>query len=511
MAALPPTVAAERAVQLSAPRQRPLRVTRQIVTVAALLLLAGCASTAEPHGLLGKLWHLEVGPDYRRPEVTPPQEFRSLIQPSEATSLADLAWWEVFRDAQLQQLTSEALANNYDLQTAAARVEESRAFVGVAASPLYPQVGYLGEASREKILVPFGGGPNTTLNVFTGLFNMTWEVDIWGRIRRSTEAARASFFASEEARRGVLLTLVSDVAAAYFQLLELDSELAIARQSSETYDRTLNLFTQRYEQGTDTRLSTDRAQAALQSSVATIARLDRQIVQQENAISVLLGRNPEAIARGAPLAEQTMPQAPPGLTTDLLQRRPDIRRAEQTMIGANAQVGVAVADFFPTIGLSALYGGSSKKIGDIVKDGFSVWNIAAGAAGPIFRGGELLERYHAQKAFWDQTIAEYKATIVQAFREVSDALTAQSNLVQQRAALEKQVAALQDAVHLSLLRYETGRATYFEVLEAEQQLYPTEDALAQTQRDQLLALVDLYKALGGGWQLTDTQFSKTSS
>ncbi len=180
------------------------------------------------------------------------------------------------------------------------------------------------------------------------------------------------------------------------------------------------------------------------------------------------------------------------------------------MIGANAQIGVAVADFFPTIGLSALYGGSSKKIGDIVKDSFSVWNIAAGAAGPIFRGGELLETYHAQKAFWDQTIPEYKATIVQAFREVSDALTAQSNLVQQRAALEKQVAALQDAVHLSLLRYDTGRATYFEVLEAEQQLYPAEDALAQTQRDQLLAVVDLYKALGGGWQLTRAQSSRAS-
>jgi outer membrane protein, multidrug efflux system len=205
-----------------------------------------------------------------------------------------------------------------------------------------------------------------------------------------------------------------------------------------------------------------------------------------------------------------MPQAPPGLTTDLLHRRPDTLRAEQTMIAANAQVGVAVADFFPTIGLSALYGGSSKKIGDIVKDSFSVWNIAASAAGPIFRGGELLETYHAQKAFWDQAIAEYKATIVQAFSEVSDALTAQSNLVRQREALEKQVAALQDVVHLSLLRYDTGRATYFEVLEAEQQLYPAEDALAQTQRDQLLAVVNLYKALGGGWQLTDAQFSRAS-
>jgi multidrug efflux system outer membrane protein len=476
----------------------------------AMGLLAGCTPTVEPHGVLGKLWHLEVGPDYTRPAVTTPQEFRSEMRPAEAASLADLPWWEVFGDVHLQQLIGEALANNYDLQTAAARVEESRAFVGVAASQLYPQVGYLGGASREKILVPFGDRANTTLNVFTGLFNMAWEVDVWGRIRRSTEAARASFFASEEARRGVMLTLVSNVAAAYFQLLELDSELTIARQSSQAYQQTLDLFTKRYQRGTDTKLSTARAQAALQSSRARIAQLARQIVQQENAISVLLGKNPEATQRGMPLAQQTMPQTPPGLTTDLLQRRPDVLQAEQTMIGANAQVGVAVADFFPTIGLSALYGGSSKQIGDIVKDSFSVWNIAASAAGPIFRGGQLLETYYAQKAFWQQAIAQYKAAIVQAFREVSDALAAQATLVQQRAALEKQVAALQDAVHLSLLRYNAGLASYFEVLEAEQQLYPAEDALAQTQRDQLLAIVDLYKALGGGWKLSDARFSRAS-
>ena len=483
---------------------------RRVVALIALCLLDACAPTVEPHGALGRLWNIEVGPDYKRPEITAPQDFRSQMQPTEAASLADQAWWDVFGDAHLQKLIGEALANNYDLQTAAARVEESRALVGVAASQLYPQIGYLGGAGREKTTLPIDDLPNATVNMFTGLFNVAWEIDVWGRIRRSTEAARASFFASEEARRGVMLTLVSDVAAAYFQLLELDSELVIASQSSETYGRTLDLFTQRYQQGTDTMLSTDRAQAALQGSLATIARLKRQIVQEENEISVLLGRSPEGTDRGTPLTDQRMPQTPPGLTTDLLQRRPDIRGAEQTMIGANAQIGVAVADFFPTIGLSALYGGSSKKIEDIVKDSFSVWNIAGAVAGPIFRGGQLVEGYRAQKAFWDEAIARYKATIVQAFREVSDALTAQANLVQQREALAKQVAALQDAVRLSLLRYDSGRATYFEVLEAEQQLYPTEDALAQTERDQMLAVVDLYKALGGGWELTDAQFSRAN-
>jgi multidrug efflux system outer membrane protein len=302
-----------------------------------------------------------------------------------------------------------------------------------------------------------------------------------------------------------VLTLVSDVATAYFQLLELDRELEIARASAETYQRTLDLFTQRYQGGTDTKISTSRAEASLASSLATIAVLERQIVQQENTISQLVGANPETIERGTPLVAQSMPATPPGLTTDVLKRRPDVMQAEHNMVSANAQIGVAVANFFPTIGLSALYGGESPKIGDIVKNSFSVWNIAGNVSGPVFQGGRLLEQYNAQRAFWDESIAQYKGTIVQSFHEVSDALTAQKKLVEQRAAQERQVAALEQAVDLSLLRYRTGLANYFEVLEAEQQLYPAEDALAQARRDQLLAVVSLYKALGGGWQTNAAQ------
>jgi outer membrane protein, multidrug efflux system len=473
--------------------------------LAAVVLLAGCAVTDEPHGLLGKLWHFEVGPDYQRPAVAAPADFRSQVGPAEAASFADQPWWTVFNDPTLQGLIGEALTNNYDLQSAVARVEESRALVGVAAAPLYPQVGYQGGAQRGKSFVPVGPGGqepqgNLTFNTFTGLFDVAWEIDVWGRIRRSTEAARAAYFASEDGRRGVMLTLVSAVATAYFQLLELDRQLEIARASSESYQETLDLFMKRYRGGTDTKLSTARADAALQGSVARIAALHRASVQQENAISVLLGVAPEAIARGAPLVAQSSPPTPPGLTTELLERRPDILQAEQNMIGANAEIGVAVASFFPTIGLSAFYGGEGRHIGDVVKDSFSIWNIAANAAGPLFQGGQLLETYYAQQAFWDETIAQYQGTIVRALQEVSDALTAQADLADQRAALEKQVAALRDAVQLSLLRYNTGYAFYFEVLDAEQQLYPAEDALAQTERDQLLAVVSLYKALGGGWQ-----------
>jgi len=473
-------------------------IGRTWTAVAAVVLFAGCAPTAEPRGLLGRLWRLEVGPQYRRPPVETPEDYRGRIGPADAASFADLPWWEVFGDPMLQHLVSQTLAGNYDLQSAVANVEQARAEVGIAASEFYPQVGYQGAAQRQReFLIP--GRPNTTFNVFLGAFNLAWEIDVWGRIRRSTEAARARFLASEEARRGVVVTLVSDVATDYFQLLELDRELAIAHESAETYQRTLDVFTQRYQGGTDTKISVSRAEANLQASFATIASLARQIVQQEDAISVLLGTNPAPIERGMALVAQATPPTPPGLTTALLHRRPDIRQAEQGMINANAAIGVAVANFFPTVGLSTLYGGESSKIGNIVKDSGSIWNIAANVSGPLFQGGRLIESYYAQKAFWDETIAQYRATIVEAFREVADALVAELRLAEQRKAQEAQVAALQEALDLSLLRYKTGLANYIEVLDAAQLLYPAEAALAQTQRDQLLAVVNLYKALGGGW------------
>jgi multidrug efflux system outer membrane protein len=471
--------------------------------------IAGCSPTAEPKGIWGKLWGIEVGPDYKRPEVKPVEDFRSQIGRSEATSLADLGWWQVFNDKALQGLIVTALEHNYDLELAADRVEQSRALVGVAASQLYPQIGYQGFAGREKAFTPLEqAGGNITFNAFGGLLNLVWELDVWGRIRRSTEAARANLFAQEYVRRGVMLTLVSDVAASYFSLLEFDRELAIAQESSRTYKQTLDLFTQRYQFGRDSKLPVARAQAAYDSSLASIASLKRAIVQQENAISILLGAYPEGIPRGAQLTEQAAPRTPLGLTTNVMQRRPDILQAEQNVVGSNAQVGVAIAGFFPRIGLSALYGAQSPNMNHLLDNSFSIWNIAGGLAGPIFQGGQILETYYAQQALWEGTIVQYKQTVIVAFREVSDVLIAQTTLVDQRGALEAQVASLREAVELSLLRYNAGRASYFEVLEAEQLLFPTEDALAQTQRDQLLVVVSLYKALGGGWNLNDTQWTQ---
>lgn len=382
-----------------------------------------------------------------------------------------------------------------------ARIDQARAQIGVAASQFFPQIGYQGMASR----VGLPGGvvassiPHQTFNVFLGAFNMAWELDLWGRIRRSTEVAQAQYLATDQARRGIVVTLVSEVASNYFQLLALDRELAIAHESAETYGKTLDVFTKRYRGGTDTKISTSRAEANVQQSLATIAALERQIAQQENAISVLLGTNPKPIERGLPLVDQPVPVTPVGLTSELLRRRPDIRQAEQTMIGANAGIGVTVANFFPTIGLSTLYGGASNKIGSVIKDSASLWNIAANLSGPIFQGGKLLESYYAQRAYWDETIAHYRSTIVEAFREVADALAAQDRLAEQRKAQEAQVAALREAMRLSLARYDTGLTNYIEVLDAEELLYPAESALARTRRDQLVAVVTLYKALGGGW------------
>ena len=468
-----------------------LRRTAVVLPVA--LTIAGCA----------------VGPEYHRPEVTAPQKFRAQLGPAEAGSLADLPWWQVFNDKALQSLITQALAGNYDLKVAVTRIDEARAQVAVVRADLYPQVGYQANVAREKSFIPLPQlQGNVTYNSFQAALNAAWEFDVWGRIRRSSEAATAGLYAQEDVRRGVMLSLVSDIAANYFLLIELDRQLAIAQESATTYKQTLDLFTQRFQAGRDSKLGMVRAQAAYDGSSAAIAALNRAITQQENAICVLLGAYPRHIERGTQLERQVMPATPIGLTSDLLQRRPDIMQAEQVMIGANAQIGAAVANYFPRIGLSALYGAQGVQVEDLFKSNFSIWSIAAGLTGPIFQGGRLRANVRAQEAFWDESIAQYEQTVTVAFRETSDALIAQQTLVDQRKALEGQVQANREAVDLAMQRYDGGRASYFEVLDAEQALFPSEDALAQTQRDQLVAVVSLYKALGGGWNLKDEEWSQ---
>jgi multidrug efflux system outer membrane protein len=452
-----------------------------------------------------------IGPHYKRPEVAAPHQFRAQIAPSEAASFADLPFWNVFDDPALHQLITEALAHNYDLQVAVTRIEQARQDVAIAESEGKPQVGYQVFAGGERTIgVQNGTSGTSTFGTFAGLISAAWEMDVWGRIRHTTEAAEANLMGQEDVRRGVILTLVSDLAADYFRLVGLDRQLAIAEDSNRVFKRTLDLFSDRYHAGMDSELPVQRAQAALDSSTAQIADLKRQIGQLEDAISVLAGAFPRDIARGRALTDQVLPATPLGATTDVLRRRPDIMQSEQAMIGANAEIGVAMANFYPKVGLSALFGGQAIGISNSFA-GYTVGNIIGDIAGPITTGGRLHALYQKSKAYWDETLAEYKKSVLTAFQETSDALIAQQNLVGQRAGLERQAAALKRSVDLALERYDAGRASYFEVLEAEQQLFPAEDAVAQTQRDQLLAVVNLYKALGGGWEASETQLTKTAS
>ena len=469
--------------------------TMLVRTTAAALL---CASSSA----------CVMGPNYQRPQIAQPNDIRFQINQSDATSFADLAWWDVFKDPALQALINNALANNTDLQVAASRIEQARQLVGVAKSEALPQVGYDAHGAIAKKPADDQDLVGTYSSAF-GILNAAWELDIWGRIRRATEAARANMYAEEEVRRGIMLTLVSDTASGYFRLLQLDRELAIAQESQGTFAKTHELFSLRFEAGRDSRLPVERAKASLDESTAQVADLKRQIAQQENALTVLTGAYPGPIPRGMALTAQELPpQTPVGLTTDLLRRRPDIRAAEQNMISANAQIGEAIANFYPRIGLSALAGLIGMG-GAGALDGHSgFWRGGLNIAGPIFTGGRLESEYRNRKAYWDETVAQYRQTILTAFRETSDALVAEQRLAEQRAALETKVAASRQSIDLALERYHGGRASYFEVIEAQQQLFPAEDQLARVQQAQLVAVVNLYKALGGGWNLTDDQFQR---
>lgn len=443
-----------------------------------------------------------LGPLYQRPPTVSSETYRGQVGAPEATSFADLPWWEIFRDDALRGLIEEALKNNYDLRVAAARVEQSRALVGIARADMFPQIGYEGDIGRSHSTSQFSvqTPSGQTKNAFRGLFNLAWEIDVWGRIRHATDAALAELLASEEFRRAVVLSLVGEVAQAYFELRELDLETEIAQRTVASFQKTLDLFARRLQVGVASKLETARAEAALSSTLAVIPNLERFIVAKENQISVLLGRPPGPILRGAALTEPMFtPNTPPGLPSQLLERRPDIREAEQTLRAANERIGVAHASFFPRFGLTTLFGGASEDIENVVKGSGNIWAVAGQLTGPIIQGGRLSSNYQASVAQWEQTKLRYEQSVITALREVSNALVNQQKLAEVEKDQSRAVAALQESVRLATLRYSGGFATYFEVIESQQQLFPAENALAQTRRDQLISVVQLYKALGGGW------------
>jgi outer membrane protein, multidrug efflux system len=446
-----------------------------------------------------------VGPKYQRPAVTIPDQTRGQASPAEAASLADQTWWEIFHDDALKALIAEALKNGYDVRLAAWRVEEARANAGIADSQRFPAIQGQAEAGYGR-QSKFSSSPSAQGGLIQLNVNASWEFDLFGRIRHLNEAALAEYLASEEARRGVFLSLVSDVATNYFQLRELDLQLEIAKRSSADFQETFDLFDRRLQGGAASALETSSAEASLASTAANIPDLERQIVAQENRLAFLLGRNPGPIARGAALNDQLLPpDVPPGLPSDLLQRRPDLRQSEQNLIAANANVGIANSDFFPRISLTGMLGNVSPQISQLFPAG-RTWTVGGGLLSPLFQGRLLRERYRAAEARWEQAKVLYEQSVTNAFSEVSTALVAYQKLAEVERQRARAVAADRQAAQIANQRYVAGLSSYLDVLQAQQQLYPAENLLAQARYDRLATLVQLYRALGGGWKLGDAEW-----
>jgi multidrug efflux system outer membrane protein len=428
---------------------------------------------------------------------------------AEAASLADLPWWEIFQDETLRGLVKTALVNNNDLRIAVKRVEQARQLTVQAHAEYMPNVGYeagISGGKNESLGAPAPSGGLQRGTFAVGLA-ASWEADVWGRIRRLNEYALANYLASEQGRRGVLLSLVSSVAQAYFELLELDLRLEIAHRGVQAFEGSRKIFQERLEGGTASRLETARAEGALAATAATIPELERQIAIQENEIQLLLGASPGAIAHHGTLLEQTIPpQVPAGLPSELLERRPDVLQAELAVRAANAQIGIATAAFFPKIGLTTLLGRSSSPLEDFTSGRMNVWSVAANLAGPIYAGRGLRAQKRQAVAAWEQARIEYEQAALGAFRDVSNALITREKLEAVRDRQVEAVKAFQTAVEVSQQRYLAGKSGYFEVLEAQQQLVPAEDALAQTELERRLVIVQLYHALGGGWHLSDADW-----
>ncbi len=444
-----------------------------------------------------------LGPDYARPKVPTPESFRMAEAGGEATFIANLPWWELLRDDELQRLVRTALKENKDLRQAVASVEEFQARLSTARTDFIPQASVTANAPAfgrfNGAAIP--GFP--TPFSYYGQGELSWELDIWGRVRRANEAARADLLAREENRRAVILELVSGVAQAYFDLRQFDMQLDIARRTLESWEESVKIARARLRQGLIPKLDLDQFEAERDNAAARTAELERQVVQKENELSVLLGRNPAQIPRGRSLTEQVMPPAvPAGLPSELLQRRPDILQAEQELAAATARIGVAKAERFPKITLTGLLGLASPQLSSLGSGGFGAAGL--GLVGPLLNAQTLGFQQQAVEAQARQTLAQYEKTILVAFKEVEDALVAVRTAREQSQAQEAQVDALQSALRLADLRYRGGLSNYLDVLTAKRNLFDAELALTASRRLHLVSVVQLYKALGGGWPSGDT-------
>ena len=430
------------------------------------------------------------------------------LPPPQAASLADLKWFEVFKDPQLQGLIRTALEQNYDLRDAAARVEEARANLGITRSQQLPQLSAGGALEVTRLSrdgqtpLPASFVPEQNRNWGQASLNLlSFEVDIWGCLRRSTETARASLLSADENRKAVVTTLVGDVATDYFTLLQLDYELEISRNTLDTRRESLQLVQERQGGGVATLLDFRQAEQLVSTAAQTIPTLQQQVEQTENQINLLLGKNPDVVVRGRKFMEQEMPpDVPAGLPSALLERRPDIRAAEQALIAANANIGVAKAAYYPQLSLSGLLGGQSTQLASLFSGPHSAWSFVPQVTQPIFAAGRLKSNVKLAEAERDSALVQYEKTIQTAFTEVSNALIAHQRTRESRLEQEKLVSALQDRTRLAYIRYRGGVDTQLNALDADRDLFQAELTLAQIRLSELVSVVELYKALGGGWQ-----------
>jgi len=454
---------------------------RSLLLVSLLLLTASCA----------------VGPDYEAPEIDTPEDFRAQLD--EGASFANVDWWEIFKDKELDRLIRTGLEESQNLAIAMARIDEARALYGFSKADLYPRVDLQATASRGDQAQQFVPDAGIQSNYFAGA-TLNWEIDLFGRIRRSNEAALAELMAAEENRRGVYITLIADIANAYFLLLDLDQRRAIAARTLTTRQNSTNIIRARFNEGTTPMLDVNQAEIQEAEAAADLAQYERQVVQAENLISVLTGRDPGPIARGGSLEDQPLPPAvPAGLPSELLTRRPDVLAAERQLAAQTARIGVAQAARWPSLSLTGSAGYFSNEASDLFGGDNSIFNIGANLFQPLFNAGQNKARVDVEIARTEQLLNQYELTVLQAFREVEDSLVAVRTYRDEYNAREMQMNAARNASTLSRARYNGGVTSFLEVLDTERSLFRAEIAASATRRARFNAVVDLYRALGGGW------------
>jgi outer membrane protein, multidrug efflux system len=445
---------------------------------------------------------MTLGPDYQRPDIELPGSWR--FEEKEAREMANTAWWQQFNDPVLDALVETALNENKDVLIATARVEEFFGRYFSVRGDRFPFIDAAGSASREGVTqngpTPIPSGTDTTFDYYQAFLRGQWELDFWGKYRRGTEAARAELISTEEARRTVVLTLVSAVASAYVELLALDKQLDITKRTAETRKQTLELFQLQFDNGIIAEINVSQAEAEYQDALARIPEIELAIARTENALSVLVGRNPGSISRGVGIDGLILPEIPSGLPSDLLEKRPDIRAAEQALIAANARIGVAKSLYFPSISITSAFGVASTDLSDLFKTGQSkIWDVGVPLNIPIFTAGRIGGEVKGAEAFQQQALYNYLQTIQNAFREVDDALVGRVKTRQKLQALSNQVTALKNYARLSRMRYDEGYTSYLEVLDAERSLFNVELSYTDSQNTLFRSMIDIYKSMGGGW------------